>query len=394
MKPLIVGIDPGTTSAFAVLDFDFNLISIESKRNFLLSEMICSIFYLGDPIIVATDKKEIPSFVHDFSRKLGAKAIPPKHDMKKGEKKRIVKQSNFQKFTNNVHETDALASAIYAYKEYFPLIKKINYILKKHKKQKIKNKVISIVVLDEISIKKAIDLIEKKKDKTIKKIKKAKKKQLTPKKQLTNEQKQILLLKTQNLKLEQNIIELEKELKKQKNKKIDIDKETKKLLSFKEKRILFFETKIKEKNLEIKRLNKELKKLKTLIPLINKSVLIKKLDNLSKEEYNNKNQSIEIKQKDILYVKDLSVYSESVIEKLENKKIKIIIYTKKTNKLLIKKFILVSEGKLNLRQTKVYAFVDKNEFDSVIKKEIKKKRYEKDLLKNIVEEYKRERIIK
>ncbi|MBD3203228.1 DUF460 domain-containing protein [Candidatus Woesearchaeota archaeon] len=389
MKPLIVGIDPGTTSAYAVLDFNFNLVAVDSKRNFPLSEIITSVFHLGDPILVAADKKEIPSLVEDFSRKLGAKTFTPSYDMKKGEKKRMVKVNNFSKYVNNAHETDALAAAIYAFKDYRQLIKKIKYTLRKEKKQQLKDKVISIVILEEISIKKAIDSIVNKKEKTTAKITKKRKKQLSLKKELSSEEKQILLLKTQNLKLKQKISKLKNELKKQQNKKINIGKKVKKMLSFKEKRILYFEAELKKKSMRIRKLNKKFQKLKQIIPLINQSVLIKKIDNLSKEEF----KKTDIYINDYLLIDDLSVFSKSVLKELNDKNIRVLIFNKKSNKILEKNFILIKKEKIKIKkELKDYAFADRTNLTSVVRNKIKNQKHREDMIKDIIEEYRKERI--
>ena len=310
--------------------------------------------------------------------------------MKKGEKKRIVKENGFIDMTDNAHEIDALASAIYAYNQYKPLIDKIKHELNKHNKTKLKDEILPLVLLENYNISLAMDLLEKEDEKTIKKVQKKRKRQYQEKKKLSKEQKQILLLKKQNLKFKQKIKTLSKELEQQKNKTIDIDVKTKKLLSFKEKRILFFEQQLKKKDLKIKNLRKKIQNLRDLIPRINESFLIKKLDNLSKEEFDFKSNKLNIKKNDVLLVKDLSVFSKSVVKKIKNK-IKILIYNKKSNKLIKKDFLLLNKSIFNILETEDYAFVNKKKFDKLVEKVRKKKKFDKNYLKNMIEDYKKER---
>ena len=49
-KLLIVGYDPGTTSAIAVMDTKKNVLKITSKRDFIKKEMIDVISEFGKPV--------------------------------------------------------------------------------------------------------------------------------------------------------------------------------------------------------------------------------------------------------------------------------------------------------------------------------------------------------
>ncbi len=203
MKSIIIGIDPGTTAAYAAIDLDMKLISIDSKKDYSMSDMISSIIYLGNPLLIGTDKKEIPTFIRSIKTKLGCSAVPTRYDTKKGEKKRIVRESGLLKFCSNVHEVDALASAIYAYREHLNLFNRVYERLKKMQKQNLYEKAITLILQENISLSKAISIIENPKLDIAKKFKDKRRKALTPPKKLTREEKQILVLKKQNLKLKQ-----------------------------------------------------------------------------------------------------------------------------------------------------------------------------------------------
>ncbi len=78
MKPLmIVGIDPSTTCAYAVLDLNGNVLKTHSAREFSLSMMLSQVTEFSRPLIVATDKAKVPVFVEDFARKVGTKIVIP-----------------------------------------------------------------------------------------------------------------------------------------------------------------------------------------------------------------------------------------------------------------------------------------------------------------------------
>ena len=386
MRPLIIGIDPGTTSAFAALDFNFSLLLTVSKRDFSMSEMISSIICLGDPLIIGTDKKEIPSFIKSISQKFGAKVITPRYDLKKGEKKRIVHNYHFSRFTKNAHETDALASAIYAFNEYKPLIKKIRTHLEKEEKINLLDDIFELVILEEVSIHKAISLMESNGQEIIKKIKKKRTRQLTPPKELSPEQKQIMFLKSQNIRYRQEIGRLGSELALHKEKKVDLDREAKKMLSFKEKRILYFEKQIKLLNKENKSLKEEIDGLTGFISVMNGSVLIKKLKSLSREEYFSKKDKLGIKQGEIIFAEDIRNPSNKVLLDLIENKNTIIICENKNNS-LGNGFKLIERSRLNLLETCDFALADKSELEQ----RIREGKAREDILKDIVEEYRKKR---
>ena len=376
MHPIIVGIDPGTTSAFAAISFDFNILKVKSKKEYSLGELISDIYELGNPIIVGTDKKEVPSFIKEFSQKTGARIYSPKYDTKKGEKRALVSTSRFSKIAKNTHETDALASAIYAYNEYKPLIAKINQYVEKNNKQEIFDKILMKVITQELSIVQAVLEIEKKPIKQIQKIKKI---HIQKEKILTSEQKDIFLLK-------KVIEELREERvpKEVKQKKIDIDKHMKELVAFKEKRILFLENNNRLLRKEIRAKDKIIKKLDSFIAQTKDSVLIKKIQTLGSEDYN----KCKIATDDILLVDDIRIYSEKVIKEIKDK-VKIIIYNQ--GKAKLDDFLLIEKKNLPLIETKYFALAPKDRFDTEVEKLKLTTKKDSTYLKGILDDYKRER---
>jgi predicted RNase H-like nuclease (RuvC/YqgF family) len=296
-------------------------------------------------------------------------------------------EKGFSGSVKNAHETDALASAIYAYNDYKPLIKKINKYVQRHNKKDIKDKILMKVILEEKSIAKAVSDIEKKPEKKITKVKNI---PFVKKKELTKEEKEIRLLKSLVIKLRLEIKRLEKENNKLKQKRIDIDKEIKKIISFKEKRALDLEYKNKLLKQAITDRDNIIKKLNQFIQKSKKSVIIKRLKNLGNEDYNKRKNMLKIQKEDILLVDDISVISETVIKEIQDN-IKIIIYNKKSNKNLAKKFLLVKNN-FDLFETKYFALINKKQLNEEIQKATRRSKKKKDYLLEILEEYRRERL--
>ena len=136
-KLLIVGIDPGTTSAYAVFDTDGNLLKIKSRRNFSMDSLIKEVVDFGKVLVVSVDVFPAPGFAEKIAKKLNAKLITPDTSLFVSKKTKLVddflkRQKEFIKISNK-HEKDALASALYGYKKVREFLGRIEENLKKIK---------------------------------------------------------------------------------------------------------------------------------------------------------------------------------------------------------------------------------------------------------------------
>ncbi len=116
IKPryLIVGIDPGTTTAVAALDLDGNLLHLASSRQMTMSDVIESLYKVGKPLIIATDVQEMPYSVEKIRRAFSAIAFVPKQDVSVDTKVELTAPFPYA----NDHERDALSAALDAYRQY------------------------------------------------------------------------------------------------------------------------------------------------------------------------------------------------------------------------------------------------------------------------------------
>jgi len=117
-EPLIVGIDPGTTSAVAALNLDGDIELLISQKEFSRSEIIQYIVETGKPVIVASDRSQMPSTVRKIGQSLGAERFTPEEDIDKRTKKELGEG-------NNSHEIDASAAAKYSFNQLRKKIRKI-----------------------------------------------------------------------------------------------------------------------------------------------------------------------------------------------------------------------------------------------------------------------------
>ena len=163
-----------------------------------------------------------------------------------------------------------------------------------------------------------------------------------------------------------------------------LDKKTESLLDFKERRIRSFDNQLKKKGDEIKSMQNEVTTLLYFLSNLNSSVLLKKLDNLGLREFLNKKDFLNIKQGDILLVKDPDIFSEKAIDELKGK-VDIIFYKKPVSKKVESKlpFVFISANDINIEENEYFGILGMREFEKVKGK--------KSFLHKIVEDYKKER---
>lgn len=111
---LIVGIDPGTTVGIAALNLDGDLVHLSSTRALGQAEIIAAVSAVGRPVLIATDKAEMPFGVEKVRRAFSAVAWTPAKDVLIKEKYDLAEGYDF----GNDHERDALSAAVMAYRSY------------------------------------------------------------------------------------------------------------------------------------------------------------------------------------------------------------------------------------------------------------------------------------
>ena len=111
---LIVGIDPGTTTAVAALDLEGNIIYLGSSRQMTMSDVIEAIYKAGKPLVIASDVHDMPFSVEKIRRAFNGVAFSPRQDMSIEAKLEITADFPYQ----NDHERDALAAALEAFRNY------------------------------------------------------------------------------------------------------------------------------------------------------------------------------------------------------------------------------------------------------------------------------------
>jgi len=108
---VIVGIDPGTTTAVAVVGLDGGVLDVLSTRTADTAEVIEWIVERGRPLLVAADVTPMPETVEKIRRSFDADGWVPDRDLPVDVKKHRTREEAY----DNDHERDAIAAALGAF---------------------------------------------------------------------------------------------------------------------------------------------------------------------------------------------------------------------------------------------------------------------------------------
>ena len=129
MKSLVVGIDVGNTVGIAILDLKGHVLHLWSKRNAKNGEIVREILKFGKPVILATDVNPLPKRVEKLASSLGCVVFYPERSLSLKEKSKLLDRVKLK--IKNVHQRDAMTSALRAFKRYRPLFLRAEDELKK-----------------------------------------------------------------------------------------------------------------------------------------------------------------------------------------------------------------------------------------------------------------------
>lgn len=381
-KLLVVGIDPGTTSAYAVFDINKNLIKKDYSKEYNISRIISEVIKLGKPLLVGCDKNPPSNFVVEFATKTGAELIYPEKDLLVEEKKELAKEIAY----NNLHELDALSSALFAFKKLAALFTKLDIFVKENKIEEMENELKEKVIREKISMKTALDSIRK--GSPIKPI--YEKREIIIKRQPEDYEKlrkELELVKNFNKKSSQRIEVLlnknENLFERLKSKsEIKSEGKYKEMLGFREKRIFSLSKINKRQEEELNKLKEELKNIRSFISRIgNEHFLVKKLNNFTNQEFESKNKILNISKEDVLLVDDSNTCSEKIVDALKDK-VRFVIFRKEPSKKLKEQFIFINSKEIQIEENEYFAIVGKKDFE--------RQKNKIDLLGKIVREYRDE----
>jgi len=118
---LIVGVDPGTTTALAAVTLDGEVLDIHSSRDMGVDQAVRHIMSLGRASLIASDVNPAPDYVQKIASSLGCPMFTPTESLSVAEKQELACGHQI----DDLHSRDALAAALNAYRKYKNKLNKI-----------------------------------------------------------------------------------------------------------------------------------------------------------------------------------------------------------------------------------------------------------------------------
>jgi len=107
---VVVGIDPGTTTAVAIVSLEGDVLDVWSSRTNTTADVIEWIVERGRPVVIAADVTPMPETVEKIRRSFDAARWTPERDIPIDEKQHRTREHPY----DDDHQRDALAAALYA----------------------------------------------------------------------------------------------------------------------------------------------------------------------------------------------------------------------------------------------------------------------------------------
>ncbi|MFX1598110.1 MAG: DUF460 domain-containing protein [Promethearchaeota archaeon] len=414
-RNLIVGVDPGTTTGIAMLDFNGNVLTLRSTKIFSRSKIIRMISHFGTATVIATDVVPAPDFVQKLANVLKARLYLPSRVLSVAEKQEIVQQYAKEKNLKvaNSHQRDALASAIKALSRFRNMFEKIRAHIKETGVNLSFDEVGAKVIRQGLPIKAAIAQM-------ISKIDKQESPTIVPEKKkdiydatLERFTKRMALMrgKIKSLtKLNEQLMEENRQLKEQisrLNEQIEARRSKESLELRKMREFTIRDSEIKTLKSGIQQLENRITELQTqLSNLRNMKILetrgdaipLKVIESFAQKSICEVDETFGIKRGDIVLFVDASGGGSSTAELLIEKSLKAIMVMTPMSHLAKEKLLevgipVISATDSDIRRVGEFAVVEKRKFEKLIsesQKELEERRYEKtaEAFHQMIREYK------
>lgn len=328
---MIVGIDPGTTVGYAVLDTAGNVLRTRSSKQLELNSIVEEVVHLGSVLAIGTDRQKCPQLVEKIAAMTGARVITPSYDLPVAEK-----DSMTQGFAGNQHEKDSLAAALYAHKELEPLLQRIKKVLMQEGKPEFFKEVTKTVVMTGKNIRDALHTAQEEEKPAAEKILAAategknfpaQKIETIEAKQLKRVERENEILRNYASKLLGRIKAMGKEQRRlaksaRQHGKAAAEKRSGENETNRSDTAAKLHSIIREKDKQIAKLKGEQQQLARI--LSSEAAIVKKLNSLGFEELQRKSSMLRIGENDIVLVENPDSFSEKTLEYMRERSVTIL----------------------------------------------------------------------
>jgi hypothetical protein len=354
-RGLIVGIDPGTNTGIAVLNFHKKVLHLDTKRSAARGDIIREITIHGDPILIAADVTPPPEFVVKISKMLNANLYYPERLYKSSSKAQVVNDfaKEHELKVTGAHNRDALFAAVKAAHQYSDLLERIDKELHGPQDLKLRNRVKKLVIKEEMNIKDAIDRVreqieklkaapeeveEKEEEKELTELeKKLTEKNESLRESIRRQVKQIDNLENLSDERYQKVVKLRKQNQELRNRlsrmrnKEHKELKRERLISSKDKELKYLRQKVsnlEEKLINVKKIIADLKRM--IVMNSNKIVVpLKVVHEFSEEGIKKTIEKMNIDPYDVILLQDPSGGGQNTAEILIKRDIRAVVCSKK-----------------------------------------------------------------
>lgn len=316
--------DPGTATGIAALTVDGECVLIESGKELGEAEVVRRLAGAGLVVVLGSDKRKGPGFVEKVSARFGARLVLPPADLPVEEKRRLC--SLIKADPRNDHESDALASAAFAHQEVRGVIAKVRRQLTALGRMDAEYAVTKTVLTTEgLSIRNALERIDRPG------LRQAKEQQRKPAVQQRQEERrppspeEHLRLRKENRLLRERVARLEDQAdslgrkqegyREQLRSRVD-DAKAKRLIAVKEDAVGSLRRTLKHREDEMRSLRKKLEQRDRILADAPHVVVMKRLKDLSRDEWQGKKAALMLQRGDIVLVDDPNTASEEVLSEI------------------------------------------------------------------------------
>ena len=321
---LIAGVDPGTATGIAALTVDGECVLLGSGKELGEAEVVRRLANAGLVVVLGSDKRKGPGFVEKISARFGARLVLPAADLSLEEKRRLC--SLVKADPRNDHESDALASAAFAYQEVRGIIAKVRRQLSALLRMDAEYAVMkTVLTTDGLSIKNALELLDRpgrlprreQPKRPVAQAPQEEKRPPSPEEHL-HLRKENRLLRERMERLEAQVDSLGRKqegYREQLRSRVD-DVKAKRLLAVKEDTVGSLRRTLKHREDEMRSLRKKLSQRDHVIAEASRVVVMKRLKNLTRDEWQGKKAVLMLQKGDIILVDDPNTASDDVLSEI------------------------------------------------------------------------------
>ncbi|MDI6888918.1 MAG: DUF460 domain-containing protein [Methanocellales archaeon] len=401
---LIVGVDPGTTTAIAILDLKGKLLSLSSSRSIPTSSIVEHIAAYGHPLIIATDVTPPPTMVEKIKRAFHAVLFSPKESLPTDEKIALTK--SFE--CSNDHERDALAAARMAFKD----CKNKFAQIEKKTPAGIEPDEVKALVVQGVSVDSAItklSAVPKKMAEEVKETKEVDERVQTLQEAIHRQKSQINRLRAYVDELQCKLSARDEKIKRLTSKTDRMAlKELRKLMKTKEisarnERIAQLRKKVKELQNKISRLSHQIDQLKGIRALETLHAKpVKAIRSFTKDSILEIDVKYGLKKGDVIFLEDASGGGSVTAKMLVDRDIKAVIIQNEMSHSAMERFLasnipVFTTEEISIRRVDDLVVIDPSTLDKAIarwKARSEKTKFRKkiEILESILEEYRNRRL--